>query len=174
MVKLDMPLEAIHKQAFKAAEADPLRQRPGQILGNARSAFREPQGRRTSSPRRGAVFRSARSSQASPAELRDPRLEALSSAGSVSSHHREPRLVDSTCICEYAAKPCATIYSMSDVQVVLIIAIAGGGFWFALMFASSVLGGWSTLARSYRGTRCSRVVCGVVNLWPCVTIGVMD
>ena len=38
---------------------------------------------------------------------------------------------------------------MSDVQVVSIIAIAGGGFWFALMYASS----WSTLARSYRGAR---------------------
>ena len=42
---------------------------------------------------------------------------------------------------------------MSDVQVVLIIAIAGAGIWFVLMYASSVLGGWSTLAHAYRATQ---------------------
>ena len=41
---------------------------------------------------------------------------------------------------------------MSDVQVVLIIAVAGAAIWFVVMYASSVLGGWSTLARAYRGT----------------------
>ena len=42
---------------------------------------------------------------------------------------------------------------MSGVQGVLIIAIAGAGIWLVLMYASAVLGGWSTLARAYHGTQ---------------------
>ena len=42
---------------------------------------------------------------------------------------------------------------MRGVQVGWLIAIAGTGFWLGLMYASSVLGGWSTLARVYRGTQ---------------------
>ncbi len=42
---------------------------------------------------------------------------------------------------------------MSEVQVVLIIAISGAGIWFVIMYASSVIGGWSALARAYRDTQ---------------------
>ncbi len=42
---------------------------------------------------------------------------------------------------------------MSDVQVVLIIAIVGTAIWLVLMYVSSVLGGWSTLARVYQATQ---------------------